>query len=90
MPRISAGIRHIFAELARIMKRGSNIVVQADNLPGRTFTPLVRDLGTAIGEVFRAEAEIVDRLGGRAEGLPPHALPGVQGVTVCVDARAVA
>ena len=54
-----AGIRRIFTELAHIMKRGSNIVVQADDLPGRTFTPLVRDFGTVISEVFRAEAEIV-------------------------------
>jgi hypothetical protein len=53
------GIRRIFAAVARIMKRGSSIVVQADNLRGRVFTPLVRDLGTAIGGVLRADAEIV-------------------------------
>ena len=53
------GIRRIFTAVARIMKRGSSIVVQADNLRGRVFTPLVRDLGTAIGEVLRADAEIV-------------------------------
>ena len=50
---------HIYRQLARLMKRNSRIVVQADNLPGRTFTPLVRDLSTTIGEVLRLEAEIV-------------------------------
>ena len=58
-PRICAGIGRIFVEVARIMKRGSSVVVQADNLPGRTFTPLVRDLSLAIGEVLRLETEIV-------------------------------
>jgi hypothetical protein len=52
-------IQHIFRQVARIMKRGSIVVVQADNLPGRSFTPLVRDVSLAIGEVFRPKAEIV-------------------------------
>jgi hypothetical protein len=42
------GIRHIYRQLARIMKRAGRIVVQADNLPGRSYTPLVRDLSTTI------------------------------------------
>jgi hypothetical protein len=68
-------IRRIFTEVARIMKRGSNIVVQADNLPGRTFTPLVRDFGTVISEVFRAEAEIVVAWdGGRKDYRHTHCL----------------
>ena len=53
------GMRHVFQQLARIMKRNGRIVVQADNLPGRTYTPLVRDLSTTICEAFRIEAEIV-------------------------------
>ena len=49
----------IFREVVRIMKRGSFIVVHADNIPGRTFTPLVRDLSLAIGLVLRLEMEAV-------------------------------
>ena len=41
------------------MKRAGRIVVQADNLPGRSYTPLVRDLSTTISGVLRLEAEIV-------------------------------
>lgn len=52
-------MRHIYRQLSGIMKRNSIIVAQADNLPGRTYTPLVRDLSTAICDVFRLEAEIV-------------------------------
>jgi DNA modification methylase len=70
-----ADIQRIFAEVARIMKRGSKIVVQADNLPGRPFTPLVRDFGTVISEVFRAEAEIVVAWqGGPKDFLHTHCL----------------
>ena len=53
------GMRHIYRQLARIMKRNGKVVVQADNLPGRTYTPLVRDLSTTISEVLRLEAEVV-------------------------------
>ena len=73
------GMRRIFIEVARIMKRGSRVVVQADNLPGRVFTPLVRDLGTAIGEVLRADAEIVVAWDGGPKDFPAHALPCVPG-----------
>jgi tRNA G10 N-methylase Trm11 len=53
------GIERIFRQLARLMKHGGIVVVHADNLPGRTYTPLVRDLSLAIGKVLRLEAEIV-------------------------------
>lgn len=36
---------------------------------GRTFKPLVRDLGTTIGEVLRLEAEIVAAWEGGRGGL---------------------
>jgi hypothetical protein len=52
-------IERIFREVARIMKRGSRVVVHADNLMGRTYTPLVRDLSLAIGRVLRLEMETV-------------------------------
>ena len=62
-------------EATRLMKRGSRVVVQADNLPGRVFTPLVRDFGTAIGEVLRADAEIVVAFdGGPKDFLHTHCL----------------
>ena len=53
------GIQDIYRQLARLMKRGAIVVVHADNLPGRSYTPLVRDLSLAIGEVLRLETEIV-------------------------------
>ena len=68
-------IRRIYQQLARIMKRSGTIVVQADNLPGRSFTPLVRDLSTAISEVFRPEAEVIVAWdGGRKDYRHTHCL----------------
>jgi predicted methyltransferase len=52
-------MQNIYRQLARIMKRNGRVVVQADNLPGRTYTPLVRDLSTTISQVLRLEAEVV-------------------------------
>jgi hypothetical protein len=52
-------MKFIFRQLTRVMKRKSRLVVQVDNIPGRTFTPLVRDLGAVIAASFRPEAEIV-------------------------------
>jgi len=57
-----AQMTEIFSALRQIMKRGSYIVVQLDNLPGksgRRFTPLVADLGGAIGAALRQEAETI-------------------------------
>lgn len=68
-------MQHIFRQLSRVMRRNGVIVVQADNLPGRTYTPLVRDLSTAISEVFRLEAEIVVAWeGGRKDYRHTHCL----------------
>ena len=41
------------------MKRGSYVVIQADNLTGKGFTPLAWDLAQIISEVFRFERETV-------------------------------
>ena len=49
----------IFAQLARVMKKNSYIVVQADNLPGKRYTPLVRDLSLAISKSFQPRAESI-------------------------------
>ena len=68
-------MQHIYRQLALVMKRNSRIVVQADNLPGRTYTPLVRDLSTTIADVFRLEAEIVIAWdGGRKDYRHTHCL----------------
>lgn len=52
-------MRRIYAQVAGIMKRGATIVVHADNLPGKTYTPLVRDLSLAIEQSLRLESEII-------------------------------
>jgi hypothetical protein len=52
-------MEYIYGQLAGLMKRGAYVVVQADNLPGRTYTPLVRDLSLAISKSLRPEAEII-------------------------------
>lgn len=49
----------IFSELNMVMKKGAHIVVQVDNLPGRSYTPLVRDMSIAIERSFRLDAEII-------------------------------
>ena len=53
------GIQDIYRQLGALMKRGGVVVVHADNLPGRSYTPLARDLSLAIGTVLRLETEIV-------------------------------
>ena len=66
---------HVFRQVAGRMKRNARIVVQADNLPGRSFTPLVRDLSTTIAETLRLEAEIVIAWeGGRDDYRHTHCL----------------
>ena len=49
----------IFARLKPLMKKNAMLVVQVDNVPGRSFTPLVRDFSTVISKSFRAENEII-------------------------------
>jgi len=52
-------IGHIYGRLKTIMKRKATIIVQADNLPGRIYTPLARDLSIAVEKHFRLDAEII-------------------------------
>lgn len=51
-------MQHIYKQVAKIMKRNARIVVQVDDIPGRTFTPLVRDLNNAISKVLKLEDQI--------------------------------
>jgi len=49
----------IYKQISGLLKRNAYAVVQVDNLPGRVFTPLVWDIGNAIGKVMRLESEII-------------------------------
>lgn len=49
----------IFANIKPLMKKNAYIIVQADNLQGRRYTPLVRDIGIAIEKSFRLEQELI-------------------------------
>jgi hypothetical protein len=49
----------IFKNLSQIMKQNALIVVQADNLYGRKYTPLVRDISTVVSKNFKPEGEII-------------------------------
>lgn len=51
----------IFGQIAKIMKRNAYIVVQADNLPGRRYTPLVHDLHTQLAKHFTPQGETIVR-----------------------------
>lgn len=48
----------IFIKVATIMKRNAVLVVQVDNIPGKQFTPLVRDLSLAISKSFVPISEV--------------------------------
>jgi hypothetical protein len=52
-------MEHIFGQLAQIMKRNATVVVQVDNLYGKTYTPLVRDISSAVSNVLRLQNEII-------------------------------
>lgn len=56
----------IFSALKGIMKKNAVIVVHADNIHGRIYTPLVRDFSILIGEHFRPAGETVIQWQGAA------------------------
>ncbi len=65
----------IFGRMRSLMKRNAVFVLQADNLPGKTYTPLVRDLGIAAEQHFRLDGEvIVSWDGGRPDYRHTHCL----------------
>ncbi len=63
-------ITHIYRQLARLMKKNAYVIVQADNLAGRVYTPLVWDIGHAVGKVMKLEAEIIVAWKNAKEGYP--------------------
>jgi hypothetical protein len=52
-------MRNIYRQVAGVMKKNATVIIQCDNLPGRVYTPLVRDLSVAIGGVLRLENEVI-------------------------------
>lgn len=52
-------IAEIFAQMATRMKRGAPVMVHVDNIDGRIFTPLVRDMGAALAQSFTQIGESV-------------------------------
>lgn len=52
-------MKAIYRQIATIMKRDAMMVVQCDNLPGRVYTPLVRDLSLTLSQVLKLENEII-------------------------------
>lgn len=61
-PRYLARMKKIFAGVQTIMKKGSFVVVQVDNLRhSRVYTPLVRDIGLAVSASFTPVDEIIVR-----------------------------
>lgn len=51
-------MRKVFEQVGDIMKKSARIVVHVDDIPGRIFTPLVRDLSMTIGNVLVLENEV--------------------------------
>lgn len=49
----------IFARLPVVMKRGAYVVVNVDNIPGKIYTPLVRDLSCVIEKSMRLDGEAI-------------------------------
>jgi tRNA G10 N-methylase Trm11 len=55
-------LEKIFGEVAKILKPGALVVVQADNLHhGRIYTPLVRDMSIVISKKLAPQGEIIVR-----------------------------
>ena len=52
-------MRTIFSKLPAIMKRNATVIVQADNIMGKTYTPLVADFIQTIGKHLTLENEII-------------------------------
>lgn len=52
-------MQKIYAGVQKIMKRNAYVVVQADNLAGEYFSPLVWDLGAALSKIMRLEGEML-------------------------------
>lgn len=52
---------YIYSRLTAVIKRHGWVVLQLDNIPGRTFTPLVWDAGQALSAVLKPAGEVIVR-----------------------------
>ena len=52
-------MQKIYSQICNFMKHDTYLVVQADNLANKQFSPLVWDLGKALSETMRLEGEII-------------------------------
>ncbi len=62
----------IFRHLTGVMKKGAPLVVHVDNIAGRRFTPLVRDMGAAVAHSWRQTDEVVVRWQEKSQGQARH------------------
>jgi tRNA G10 N-methylase Trm11 len=62
----------IFKQLSRLMKRNAVAIVQVDNLEGRRYTPLVRDIGNAVSKALQADGETIVAWSNRRGREPRH------------------
>lgn len=60
----------VFKQVGDIMKRNAYIVIHVDDIPGRTFTPLVRDLSMTISNILTLENEITIKWKNAPENYP--------------------
>ncbi len=52
---------YIFREISKVMKKGALVIVQADNIQGQIYTPLVHDFYNQISKSLSPQAEIIVR-----------------------------
>lgn len=52
-------IKLIFKQVASLMKRGSYVIIQADNLTKKHYTPLAWDIAFTVSEVMKFDGETV-------------------------------
>lgn len=52
-------LKFIYTKIAAQMKPGKIVVVHVDNIPGRTYTPLVHDMAAAIGQSLTLQDEVI-------------------------------
>lgn len=62
-------LRAIYGKVGALMKRGAYAVVQADNLEGKEYTPLVWDIARTLSDVLRLEGEVI--VAWEGDGVPP-------------------
>lgn len=58
----------IFKQVSSVMKRGSYVIIQADNLTGKQYTPLAWDIASVVSEVMRFDGETVVAWQGSRKG----------------------